>query len=357
MQLLPVIKWISNFLTAALLITVFVSVSQAKGNKYGVFIGVNDYPDGINKLSGCVNDSNRVRDTMVKKFGFMKTNTSLLTDAQATRQEIMNQVKAYQNKVSAGDLFVFQYSGHGTLFPDAYSEDRDETDEQYMEGTDENGQPIVMYPRDKYDSAIVPFDARGTSSGKSWHNLILDDELYTMFKAFTDKGVQVVFISDSCHSGSVAKSKKIKTAVRFSPLYKVFGKDSFDSLALSPPKTTTNSGQPQIAKLYLALTGSKDNEFSLDGGGTNGEKMGLFTSTLLATLEQKGATFWNYEKLIKVVSPEVSRLAREQENDQNPQLDNRFGDPKMKIFSAPSATGAAQPPVGKIGKGKTKPKR
>ena len=37
----------------------------------------------------------------------------------------------------AGDIFVFHYSGHGTLFPDANFEEQDETEMIYVEADGE----------------------------------------------------------------------------------------------------------------------------------------------------------------------------------------------------------------------------
>ncbi len=186
----------------------------------------------------------------------------------------------------------------------------------------------------------MPVDADNDTDGKPWKNLILDDELYAMFSAFTKKGAQVVFISDSCHSGSVARVGKIPVAVRFTPLHKVFNAKSFEDLKLEKPAATkVVTTQPRMSNLYITLTGSKDNEFSLDAG-EGGISMGLFTSTLLKTLNTRGATGMTYRQLMKVVSPKVAKVALTMENNQNPQLDARFGNPNKLIFSLPKATPA-----------------
>jgi len=335
---------VGKSLMFALILLIGAAATEAKGRKYGLLVGINEYPAPISTLSGCVNDAIKMQAAMITGYGFKKADTSVLTDAQATRQNIINKIKMYEKLAGAGDLFVFHYSGHGTLFPDANSEELDETEMQFVE-LDFGGGPEVLFPRDKYDSAIVPVDGDMATSGKPWQNLILDDELYAMFSAFTKKGAQVVFISDSCHSGSVARAK-ISAAVRFMPLHKAFHRKSFADLQLKKSVATkVVTAPPDMNNLYITLTGSKDDEFSLDSS-SDGIPMGLFTSTLLKSLNTRAATAKTYKQLMSVVSPQVAKNALKLNNNQNPQLDARFGNPNNLIFSVPKAT----PTSGKKGK-------
>jgi len=328
----------------ALLVFVCAAGAEAKGRKFGLFVGINEYARPMSPLRGCVNDAEKMQAAMLTKYGFKKADTTILTDAQATRDGIIGKIKMYEQMAGEGDLFVFHYSGHGTLFPDANSEEQDETELQYVEIAYGPGASEVIFPRGKYDSAIVPIDVAEATSGKPWQNLILDDELYQMFAAFTKKGAQVVFISDSCHSGSVARAEKNLTKIRFTPLHMAFNAKSFADLNLKKPAAAAAkpaAAQTQLNGMYLTMTGSKDDEFSLDGG-ENGVPMGLFTSTLLKTLNARGAASLTYKKLIESVSPQVSKTALSLNNNQNPQLDSRFGNADKLIFSVPKAkpTGA-----------------
>ena len=308
--------------------------ASAAGKKYGLFVGINKYTGGISSLAGCVNDAIKMRETLQAKFGFAAADTMLLTDEAATRDGIINNLKKYQALAGKGDIFVFHYSGHGTLFPDARSEDQDETNMTYLEVMNDAGKMEVWYPRAKYDSAIVPFDARATTSGKPWRNLVLDDELAAIFAGFTQKGAQVVFISDSCHSGTVGRAKR-QTGIRTQSLATVFGVRRFEDLELSEPAVTRTAGYPvPVNPLYIVLTGSKDDEFSLDAGGLP-TPMGLFTYNLLKQINSPGGTRLSYEQTMAIVSPEVSRQSLRSDNNQNPQLDSRYGNAKATVFSLP----------------------
>lgn len=330
---------IGKGLVIAVVALITVSAASAKGRKYGLFVGINAYTAGINPLKGCINDATKMRDAMTTKFGFKTADTMLLTDASATRAAILANLQKYQAAAGVGDVVMFHYSGHGTLFPDAYSEEQDETKMIYMEAPNDAGQMEVIYERGTYDSAIVPFDAMATTSGKKWRNLILDDELYAIFSAITRKGAQVILVSDSCHSGSIDRAVPKGVQPRTQPLAAVFGVRRFSDLDFGTP--TAKSGRktpPPVKGLYLSMTGSKDDEFSLDAS-FGGVPMGLFTSTLLksmpATATPNRPVTMSYQQLMTAVSAAVARQARVWSSNQNPQLNSDFGDPAMAIFSAP----------------------
>ncbi|MEO8042589.1 MAG: caspase family protein [Acidobacteriota bacterium] len=333
---------IGKALVVAIISLIAVSAASAKGKKYGLFVGINAYEGGINPLKGCVNDATKMEAAMIARFGFKLGDTTLLTDAAATREAILANLKKYQTLAGVGDLLVFHYSGHGTLFPDEYSEEQDETNMIYMEAPDDEGKMEVIYERGTYDSAIVPVDARSRTSGKPWRNLILDDELYAIFSAVTRKGAQVVLISDSCHSGSIDRPIPAGYQARTQSLATVFGVRKFSELDLEKPATskTGRTTLPPAKGLYLAMTGSKDDEFSLDAS-FNGVPMGLFTSMLLAnmpkTVSPRTPIRTTYQQLMTAVSTAVATQAQKWESNQNPQLNTEFGNPKMPIFSVPAA--------------------
>jgi hypothetical protein len=332
---------IGKALVIAFVALLAVSAAEAKDRKYGLFVGINAYSGGINPLKGCVNDATKMREAAMTKFGFKAADTTLLTDAAATRDAILANLNKYAAQATVGDLVVFHYSGHGTLFPDEYSEEQDETKLIYMEAPNDAGQMEVIYERGTYDSAIVPVDARSRTSGKPWRNLILDDELYAILGGITRKGAQVVLISDSCHSGSIDRAKNRDVQPRTQSLATVFGVRRFSELNLEKPAETRSTRTPPPANgLYLAMTGSKDDEFSLDAS-FRGVPMGLFTATFLNELNRipvvpNRPITTSYTQIMTLVSAAVSRQAKAWDSNQNPQLRYDFGDPRMALFSVPT---------------------
>lgn len=266
-------------------ITFITQINAA--TKYGIFIGINEYPNPNQRLGGCVNDAKKWKNLAKNEFGVSDNNSDMLLDTQATRANIINTIKKYQNKAVAGDIFIITYSGHGALFSDSKSEDLDETELIEV--------PSIGKPLDKYDSAICPIDSGETTSGKPWRNYILDDELYELFSVFLAKGAAVYFISDSCHSGSIARSlsrkqlnfetaKNSNSKYRFASTFEMFNISSFDSIP-KPAYQRTITQRSVPGNLLLILAGSQDNQFSLDVNTPTG-RQGLFTASFIEQYQQ-----------------------------------------------------------------------
>jgi metacaspase-1 len=316
---------------AVILLTAAGSAS-AMGKKYGLFVGINDYPGTENDLRGAVNDAINMRALLQAKFGYLAANTTLLTDSKATRANILDQLRKYGALATSGDTLVFQYSGHGSLIPDKWSEKLDETVKTEVKWVDENGQAQEI-PLDYYDSAIVPWDVDEETSGKPWRNFILDDELFDLFTPITKKGVNVVFVSDSCHSGTLSMGE-IKDGARIKFMSPT---GAFHVKALADAKVSKPKNQVKVTKramvgtgTYLVLSAAKDNEFALDTSG-GAAPSGLFTTNLIAVIKAV-KTPLTYKRVIELTSPKVATAAAGMDNPQHPQLDGRFGNANLPLF-------------------------
>lgn len=143
--------------------------TEDRMNKKALCIAINDYPGSGNDLRGCVNDAKGWANLLKTQYGF--TEPILILDSQATIANVTKQWQKMINDAIAGDILVFTFSGHGTSVPD---KDGDEIDGK--------------------DEALCLYDG-----------LIIDDKIREMLSKKKD-GVKLVFISDSCHSGTVTRS-------------------------------------------------------------------------------------------------------------------------------------------------------
>lgn len=287
-------------------------------DRYAFLAGINEYPKPINPLHGCVNDVRNLQMELSGRYGFLTGNMTLVTDREATRARMLSEIERYGEKVKRGDVFVFGYSGHGTLFPDDKSEEKDET--------------VVLRPRrmlpGTYDAALVPFDAGEATSGKPWKNLILDDELYVLFQRFTSKGCLVIVISDSCHSGTLAREGKIVKAI---PPEQVLRR----SLAeIERPVNQRQGANRDLGGLYLTLTSSSDEQVSIEWQDDSERDCGLFIYALLKAM-RKGNT---YRQIFEATKLQVMTLS---EAGQTPQMDTRFfqGGLDAPLFAPPAHSG------------------
>lgn len=136
-------------------------------------IGINQvdkqlhHPLSIADLRFCHNDAIAM-NLIAEKAGYQ---SFLLLDKYATSANILAAISTAILKLKAGDIFLLTYSGHGMQILDADGDERDGKDETW-----------VLYDRQ-----------------------LLDDELHQLWASFS-AGVRIVVISDSCHSGTMARS-------------------------------------------------------------------------------------------------------------------------------------------------------
>jgi hypothetical protein len=223
-------------------------------NGYALTVGLNavdpaHYEGWSGHLVACEADA-RDMATILKSKGFPVT--TLLTK-QATREAVLQAVGKVAGSAKPGDIFVYTISSHGGQLPDQEGEESDGLDE-----------------------TICMFDGQ-----------IVDDELYAVLGKFAP-GVRVLLLSDSCHSGTMARdvppagtagpAAKLEREPRGMPL-EVAARTyyahqaMYDKLLLDPAnKRARDATRASI----LLISGCMDNQTSSDGAYN-----GLFTGTLL----------------------------------------------------------------------------
>ncbi len=154
-------------------------------NKKALCVGVNifkNYPGAA--LQGCVNDANDMSKVLQNQLGFQSGDITVLTDAQATKANIISNLKAMVDGAKAGkySYLVFSMSSHGTQVPDLSGDEPDRADE-----------------------AFCPHDL--AQDGNKWdiNHIILDDELRDLFMQLPANVLLEVYL-DTCHSGTGLKS-------------------------------------------------------------------------------------------------------------------------------------------------------
>lgn len=215
--------------------------------KTALCVGINNYPGTDSDLYGCVNDA-QDWSAVLDRNNFEVVQ---LLDSYAKARNILEELKKMINSAEKGDSLVFTFSGHGTQVPD---EDGDEVD-----GRDE-----CLCAHDCYDGG-----------------LIYDDELWKLFRS-KQPGVQIVMISDSCHSGTVARKIGAPILVQQSAAKRKY----IPYQLLSPrflEQLQPRPANPEVARLaeegswlkaakgaarvpwpVLLLSGCQDNEYSYD---------------------------------------------------------------------------------------------
>lgn len=263
--------------------------------KCALCIGINDYPGTGSDLAGCVNDARDWAAALTRR-GF---EVKLLLDRQATGKGMRAAMGALVGGAKAGESVVIQYSGHGSFVPDT---DGDEPD-----GTDE---------------CLCPYDVRTRGP-------ITDDELFELYSARA-AGVRLLMISDSCHSGTVARFAPITTpptitgaraprrTVRFLPPAVYLSRAAAARLG---ERRAYRTSSPPGRYAALLLAGCQDTEYSYDAY-FQGRPNGAFSFVALRALKKlpAQATYADWFKAIRKALP----------SQQYPQSPNLYGASGMK---------------------------
>ena len=128
-------------------------------------------------LDGAVNDVTRIRDLLIGRFGFEKSNVILLTNEQATADNILDKLRAHLiESARPGDISLFYYAGHGSQIKNTLTQNK-----------------VGV------DSTMIPVDALlGVPDIRS-------KELARIYALAPQKGIQLTVIQDSCFSGGAAR--------------------------------------------------------------------------------------------------------------------------------------------------------
>ena len=240
------------------------ALAQDTPRKLALLVGINDYKNNIPPLGGCVTDVLLQQKLLINRFGFNPKDIVTLTDAQATRQGILQAFNEHLIKqAKPGDVVVFHFSGHGSRVKD---EDKDMPDG--LNGT------------------IVPVDSSLPPNGGVVQD-IMGHTLFLLMYALQTENVTVVL--DSCHSGG---TKRGNFAVRS----RDGGSDFLPSKAeydeqerlLKETKLSQaeflNKRRQNVAK-GIVITAAKRDQFAVDGQFSD-FSAGAFTYALTQYLWQ-----------------------------------------------------------------------
>lgn len=261
--------------------------------KVALSIGINDYPGTDSDLAGCVNDAKDWAAALDER----RFEVTTVLNAEATREAILTRMRSTIDAAQSGDLVVIVFSGHGTWVPD---KDPDEDDLR--------------------DEALCPYDV--ATAGP-----ILDDELFDIFSNRA-RGVRALLISDSCHSGTLAKFRPVMgdTTDRVKFLApEVFLADDDRRLA-ERADAVRRAGRSRRSALLLA--GCRDLEYSFDAK-FNGRPNGAFTHAALRELRDlpTDATYRDWYDRIRGHLPSA-------DYPQTPQLDGTYDQRRWPIFQS-----------------------
>lgn len=145
--------------------------SAGGGRRKALLIGIN-YTGTKAALKGCVNDVTNMTKLLTETYRWDRNSITTLTDAQATKKNMMSAMSALVAGARPGDAFIFHFSGHGSQSEDPH-------------GIEEDGM----------NETIVPIDFQKAG-------MITDDVLDEILIRPLPEGCRITGVMDCCHSGS-----------------------------------------------------------------------------------------------------------------------------------------------------------
>lgn len=268
-------------------------------NGHSLLIGLNavdpkHYDGWSGPLRYAEADAGAMRD-LAYKAGF---DLKSLPGPNATRQAVLQELGIMAFRAQPGDLVLVYYSGHGGFVAD-------------MNGDEPTGE----------DQTWCLYDGQ-----------LIDDELWFAWSKF-QPGVRILLISDSCHSGTVARAidydpsvldKALKEGAKHFPWEKIqdtYAKnlDFYEELG----KKTPSPLDIPVQATLISLSACKDEEFAYEDLV---RQQSHFTWTLL-NIWNNGTFSGNYHAFFDAIAGSITK-------SQTPQM-NLYGekDPNFEALS------------------------
>ena len=258
-----------------------------------LLVGINKYPDPRNELRGCVNDILDMEHFIsATNKVYPNENIKKLIDRQATKKEMVAQIKWLMQGAEAGDSLLFHYSGHGAQVPTHYNN----------------------IEKDGLDEIICPYDYDGSAA------TTLRDKEFAQLFAGIPKGVHFVWISDSCHAEDLSRDVNKPEATIYrqfqgaTPIIEGITPINYDKLM---EEEGGSFGPMAITKPLngALLSACASHELSADAY-INNRYNGAFTHYLIKNLLQYSDSK-TMQAIIKLVNMDLDKNGY----DQNPEIE------------------------------------
>ena len=283
----------------------------------GLVIGIDDYTH-LATLQGAVNDAKDIRAALAE-VGV--EDLTVLLDEAATRNRIVVEWQSLLSRAEPGDTLVLTYAGHGGQ------------ERERVRGSERDGK----------DEVLLLGGFRRTGMGT--RERIIDDEIHRWLVEAGKRRLQVIFVADACHSGTLTR-KVDPRAPKATYRYARYDLDE-DLLELDLPDEAVDTGQmgegelAHVNFLAAAQEHQKVPEITVRGAAGKPERRGalsyLFARALRGEADNDGDGVLRRDELWRFVRENVrmNSAARQTPN----LMPNSRGDETV-IALAPGADGA-----------------
>ena len=316
-------------------------LAQSTHRKRALLVGINEYPGSSKRdltargvwyrLRGAVNDVMLQQELLIHRFGFHPDEIRVLTDQEATRENILATFQTWLIDwvKSDNDVVVFHYSGHGSSVIDPYRVEKDG-----LSGT------------------IAPFGSQLPDGFAQGNGGEVDDitggSIFLLREVLGRKTKNVTFILDSCYSGGGVRGEVVvrsrdgqaelqeggsKSKLEMSRVEREFQQRWLKDLQLSEPEWIKRRKQKEA--LGVAIFAARRNQLAVDATFAPGLHAGVFTYALTRQLWQQTSDR-SIGTVIALASAKTQQFLKS-ENKQNPDFDinQRSKDDQQLMYFTP----------------------
>ncbi len=268
---------------------------------YALLVGIDEYHPqsiGVGSLKGCVNDIEAIETYLRKridtdnKWELVKNSVVdwKLTNAQATRQAVIDGFEQHLSQADDKDVVFFYYAGHGSreTAPDVFLDQE----------------------RDGKIETLVCYDSR-TANGQD----LADKELNYLIEQVAKNNPHILIILDSCHSGTATRDPEVierqtNTSGKIRDLKDfLFYQDNPEWLDLRLSDTY------KLPK-HILISACRDFQTAKEHTGADGKRRGAFSYFLTEALQRTNGSL-SYANLVQ----DINALITGKVNDQSPQIE------------------------------------
>lgn len=161
-------------------VTIFLDAGYARAETRALLVGAWQFNSKlIMDLAGPANDLEAM-ETLMRGQGV--TDVTVLANDGVSRTAVETALHALGLRAKPGDWIFFYYTGHGALAEAAVKGTRDGDTDQFV--------PLPGFDPDHEDP----------------ERYIIDKDFYSWIARYVPRGVQVMMVADTCHSGTMHRS-------------------------------------------------------------------------------------------------------------------------------------------------------
>lgn len=205
-----------------------LAATSAHAEIRALVIGIDEYAHM--PLHGAVSDASDIEQSL-RGIGVQDLVKRL--DGEATRERLIADWETLIERSAAGDMIVLSFAGHGSQEPERIA------------GSEADGLDEVLL--------LVNFDPKQPRPA----GRIYDDELHDWFAQANARDIDVLFLADACHSGTLTRSVDPRASGLTYRNYGYMIPD--DQLSLDPP-SDLKAGAPEELANVTFFAAAQDHE-------------------------------------------------------------------------------------------------